>query len=58
MLKLFESENHKNVFVDNLSSGQMVQATQHIIVDNGIGMLLDPGGYKVYAKLYALLCQR
>ncbi len=55
MLNLFETENHKNVFVDNLSTGHMVQANQHVIVNNGEGMILDPGGHKVYTKLFAML---
>ncbi|SEA57118.1 Metallo-beta-lactamase superfamily protein [Desulfuromusa kysingii] len=55
MLTLFETAQHKNVFVDNLSSGHMVQANQHVIVSNGIGMVLDPGGHKVYTKLFSML---
>ncbi|MCF6239260.1 MAG: MBL fold metallo-hydrolase [Candidatus Marinimicrobia bacterium] len=55
MLTLFESDTHKNVFVDNLSTGHMIQANQHVIVSNGEGMILDPGGHKIYTKLYAML---
>ncbi len=55
MLTLFETAQHKNVFVDDLSSGHMVQANQHVIVNNGVGMILDPGGHKVYTKLFSML---
>ena len=55
MLTLFETATHKNVFVDDLSSGSMVQANQHVIVNNGEGIILDPGGHKIYTKLYSML---
>lgn len=55
MIKLFESGEHKNVFVSNLSSGQMVQANQHVIVINDEAMILDPGGHKIYTKLFSML---
>ncbi|MGC4122904.1 MAG: MBL fold metallo-hydrolase [Myxococcales bacterium] len=50
---LFDSPSHKNVFFDDLSEGQMVQANQHVIVSDGEAMVLDPGGHKVYTKLLA-----
>ena len=31
----------------------MIQANQHLIVHGGEGMILDPGGHKVYAKALA-----
>jgi flavorubredoxin len=55
MIKLFEMGEHKNVFVNNLSTGQMVQANQHVIVNNGEGIILDPGGHKIYTKLFSML---
>ncbi|GFO54353.1 MBL fold metallo-hydrolase [Geomonas sp. Red276] len=55
MIKLFENGTHKNVFVNNLSTGQMVQANQHLIINNGEGIILDPGGHKIYTKLFAML---
>ena len=51
MISLFESGQHRNVFFHDLSEGLSVQANQHVIVDGGHGMLLDPGGHKVYARL-------
>jgi flavorubredoxin len=55
MIKLFENETHKNLFVNDLSSGQMVQANQHLIIHNGEGIILDPGGHKIYTKLFSML---
>lgn len=51
MIKLFESAEHQNIMFDELSSGEMVQANQHFIIHNGHGMVLDPGGHKVYPVL-------
>ncbi|PLX93683.1 MAG: MBL fold metallo-hydrolase [Desulfuromonas sp.] len=55
MITLFESGEHKNVFVNNLSTGHMIQANQHVIVNNGEGIILDPGGHKIYTKLFSML---
>jgi len=48
---LFENTEHKNVLLEDFTSGQMVQANQHVIVHRGQAMLLDPGGHKVYAAV-------
>lgn len=51
---LFESGNHKNVLLEDFSQGGIaVQANQHVIVHEGAGMILDPGGHKVYSKVLA-----
>ncbi|MFA5515974.1 MAG: MBL fold metallo-hydrolase [Desulfuromonadales bacterium] len=55
MITLFDSGEHKNVFVNNLSTGHMIQANQHVIVINGEGIILDPGGHKIYSKLFSML---
>ncbi len=56
MITLFETETHKNIMFDDFSSEAMVQANQHLIMDGKEdgkeGMILDPGGHKVYAKLF------
>ncbi|GBC61120.1 MBL fold metallo-hydrolase [Desulfonema ishimotonii] len=52
MITLFESDGHKNIMFNDLTSGAMVQANQHIIADGKACMVLDPGGHKVYAKLF------
>lgn len=51
MITLYERDGHANILVNDLSVGHMIQANQHVIVHNGEGMVLDPGGHKVYAKL-------
>jgi flavorubredoxin len=55
MRALFESDTHKNIMFSDLSTGTMVQANQHIIVNNEEGIILDPGGHKVYTSLMAEL---
>ncbi len=55
MITLFQGGNHANVFVNDLSTGHMIQANQHVIVNNGEGMVLDPGGHKVYTKLFSMI---
>jgi len=53
MLTLYGSAGHTNVCFNDLTSGYMVQANQHLIVHQGIGLVLDPGGHKVFPKLLA-----
>lgn len=55
MIKLYENGAHKNVFVNDLSSGHMIQANQHLVIHNGEAIILDPGGHKIYTKLFAML---
>ncbi|MBI2392380.1 MAG: FprA family A-type flavoprotein [Deltaproteobacteria bacterium] len=51
---LFESDTHRNVLLEDFSSGGLaVQANQHMIIDGKVGMILDPGGHKVYSKVMA-----
>jgi flavorubredoxin len=49
---LFTGATHKNVLLEDFSSGGFaVQANQHVIVDGNQGMVLDPGGHKVYSRV-------
>jgi len=57
VITLFESGQHKNILFHDLSEGLSVQANQHVIIDGGQGMLLDPGGHKVYPKLLGEISQ-
>jgi flavorubredoxin len=50
-LVLFDNGNHKNVLLEDLDSGLAVQANQHVIIHDGAGMVLDPGGHKVYNRV-------
>lgn len=52
MIKLFESADHVNVMYNDLGSGAMVQANQHLVVHKGEGLVLDPGGHKIYSKFF------
>ena len=52
---LFENEEHKCVFFDDYTEGEMISANQHLIIHKGMGMLLDPGGHKVYSKVFSAL---
>ncbi|MGC9397755.1 MAG: MBL fold metallo-hydrolase [Anaerolineae bacterium] len=47
---LFENAEHKNVLLEDFTSGQMVQANQHVIVHKDEAILLDPGGHKLYSR--------
>jgi flavorubredoxin len=55
MITLFASGEHRNVMFHDLGGGTMVQANQHVIIDHGEAMLLDPGGHKVYSQLFSQL---
>ncbi|MCE9572453.1 MAG: MBL fold metallo-hydrolase [Deltaproteobacteria bacterium] len=48
---LFDSGDHRNILLEDFSSGTAVQANQHLIVHHGSGMILDPGGHKVYNRV-------
>ena len=50
---LFESETHRNILLPSFDEGHAVPANQHLIVHGRSGMLLDPGGHKVYNKVLA-----
>lgn len=48
---LFDNGTHKNVLLEDFGLGGLaVQANQHILVDTDEGMVLDPGGHKLYNK--------
>ncbi|MBK6460892.1 MAG: FprA family A-type flavoprotein [Myxococcales bacterium] len=51
---LFDNGTHKSILLEDYASGGIaVQANQHVIVDGASGMILDPGGHKVYSKVLA-----
>lgn len=55
---LYEDATHKNILLPEFGEGTAVQANQHLIVDNGKGLILDPGGHKVYSKVLAATMQQ
>ncbi|MFO0725840.1 MAG: MBL fold metallo-hydrolase [Myxococcota bacterium] len=51
---LFSAGGHTNLLLEDFSTGGLaVQANQHLIIHDGEGMILDPGGHKVYSKVLA-----
>lgn len=52
-ITLFDNGNHKNVLLEDFSDGLAVQANQHLIVHGDSAMVLDPGGHKVYNKVFS-----
>ena len=48
---LYEDATHRNILLPEYGEGSAVQANQHLIVDKGKGIILDPGGHKVYSKV-------
>jgi flavorubredoxin len=50
-LSLFDDGNHRNILLEDLDQGLAVQANQHLVIHGNVGMLLDPGGHKVYNRV-------
>jgi flavorubredoxin len=53
MFDLYEADGHRNICVNDLSFAHMVDSNQHIIIHNKEAMILDPGGHKIFTKLFA-----
>jgi flavorubredoxin len=51
---LYDDGTHRNLLFEDFGLGGLaVQANQHMVVHRGEGMILDPGGHKVYSKVLA-----
>lgn len=51
---LYDDGTHQNIMLEDFGLGGLaVQANQHLIIHDGNGMILDPGGHKVYSKALA-----
>jgi flavorubredoxin len=51
---LYQDSTHKNVLLEDFGlAGLAVQANQHVIVHRDAGMILDPGGHKVYSSAFS-----
>jgi flavorubredoxin len=48
---IYDTPEHKVIFFEELTPASAVQANQVLIIHKGEGMLLDPGGHKVFPKL-------
>lgn len=56
---LFEGPSHKNVLLEDYNKGGLaVQANQHVIVHGNAGIVLDPGGHKIYSKVLSATMQQ
>jgi len=49
--EFFTNDTHRCIRFDQFTEQGDVQANQHLIVNQGRGMLLDPGGMKLYSKI-------
>lgn len=49
---IFNTPDHKVVFFEELTPASAVQANQVLIIHKGEGMLLDPGGHKVFSSSF------
>jgi flavorubredoxin len=52
---LFDNGEHQCIFFEDFTEGEMVPANQHLVIHKGKGVLLDPGGHKVYSKIFSAL---
>ncbi|MDX9724069.1 MAG: MBL fold metallo-hydrolase [Myxococcota bacterium] len=51
---LFQKGNHLNVLLEDATgTGMAVQANHHVIVHGGEALILDPGGHKVFNKVFS-----
>jgi len=50
---LYESESHRNIWLDDFGHGLAVQANQHMIQHGEETIILDPGGHKAYKQTMA-----
>lgn len=48
---LFDDGTHRNILLPAFDEGDAVPANQHLVVHGRAGMILDPGGHKVYSRV-------
>ncbi|MBN2802644.1 MAG: MBL fold metallo-hydrolase [Deltaproteobacteria bacterium] len=54
---LFKSDNHSNIIFSDFGEGDMIQSNQNLIFHEKSGLLIDPGGIRVYKNLYEKVSQ-
>ncbi len=58
-ISLFNAGTHRNILLPDFGAGSVaVQANQHLIIHGNEGMILDPGGHKVYSRVLAATSQQ
>jgi flavorubredoxin len=51
-ITLYDAGGHRNVLLEDFDAGGLaVQTNQHLIIDGDEGVILDPGGHKVYTRV-------
>jgi hemerythrin-like domain-containing protein/glyoxylase-like metal-dependent hydrolase (beta-lactamase superfamily II) len=50
---LYDRDGHRCLLLDDFGRGMQVQANQYLIQDGDEGMVLDPGGPKVFPAVFA-----
>lgn len=50
---LFERDGHRNVLLPSFDVGPEIPCNPHLIIDGDEAMILDPGGHKLYAKVFS-----
>jgi flavorubredoxin len=54
---LYDDGTHQCFLLEDYGRGQMIQSNVFLIVDNKKGMLLDPGGHKLFKPLFSDIAQ-
>ncbi len=54
---LYDDGRHQCFLLEDYGHGLMVQTNVYLIVDNGRGILLDPGGHKLFKPLFSDISQ-
>jgi len=52
-MTLYDADGHRNILLRSFDVGPDVPCNQHLIVKGREAMLLDPGGHKLYSKVFA-----
>ena len=50
---LFASEGHRNILLEKIDAGAGIESNQHVIVSDDEAMILDPGGAKLFTRVFA-----
>jgi len=51
-MTLHDGADHKNILLEDFDAGEGIQCNQHVIVHGKEAMILDPGGNKLYRKVF------
>ncbi len=47
---LYDENTHRNIWLEDFGHGLAVQANQHMIIHDGVAIILDPGGHKAFKE--------